>query len=175
MRLDYRSFVASSFLLALPLLAYAQTNEQLADLNDAIDPASDWELFRAHDINDKGCITGWGEFLVNNRPEDHVFLLCEDCVADCSGDPDCNVSTVDLLALLAQWGGPGSCDIDGSGTVGTTDLLLLLGAWGSCCSTSGGSAPQSVSDCLSRFCCEPEDMLALEKCLCAVDPQGCDP
>ncbi len=37
MRLIYRSLVVSSLLLALPLLASAQTNEQLADLNDAIE------------------------------------------------------------------------------------------------------------------------------------------
>ncbi|MHC4447637.1 MAG: hypothetical protein ACYSXF_07655 [Planctomycetota bacterium] len=53
------------------------------------------------------------------------------CDGDC-GDPDGTVSTADLLALLAQWGGPGSCDIDGSGTVSTADLLVLLGNWGPC-------------------------------------------
>ena len=41
----------------------------------------------------------------------------------------------DLLALLAQWGGPGSADIappGGDGVVGVNDLLALLGAWGPC-------------------------------------------
>ena len=37
MRLVYRSFVVSSLLMVLPLFAFAQTNEQLADLNDAIE------------------------------------------------------------------------------------------------------------------------------------------
>ena len=37
MRLAYRSFVVSSLLLVLPLFVFAQTNEQLADLNDAIE------------------------------------------------------------------------------------------------------------------------------------------
>ncbi len=37
MRLIYRSFVVSSLLLALPLFAYSQINEELAELNDAIE------------------------------------------------------------------------------------------------------------------------------------------
>ncbi len=37
MKLAYRSFVVSSLLLVLPLFAFAQTNEQFADLNDAIE------------------------------------------------------------------------------------------------------------------------------------------
>ncbi len=36
-----------------------------------------------------------------------------------------------LIALLAQWGGPGSCDFDGGG-VGINDFLDLLAAWGPC-------------------------------------------
>ncbi len=56
----------------------------------------------------------------------------QDCPEDC-GDGDGNVGIVDLLALLAQWGGPGSCDIEeDDGVVNIEDLLELLEHWGSC-------------------------------------------
>ena len=42
------------------------------------------------------------------------------------------VGTADLLALLATWGGSGSCDFDDSGTITTADLLALLANWGDC-------------------------------------------
>ena len=39
----------------------------------------------------------------------------------------------DLLVLLAQWGGIGSCDIASAvGIVDVADLLALLAAWGPC-------------------------------------------
>ncbi len=53
------------------------------------------------------------------------------CPWDCQDEPDGAVSVVDFLALLAQWGGPGSCDFDGNG-VGITDFLDLLAFWGPC-------------------------------------------
>ena len=53
------------------------------------------------------------------------------CPWDC-GDGDGNVGIVDFLALLGQWGGPGSCDFDGGGNVGITDFLALLANWGAC-------------------------------------------
>jgi hypothetical protein len=34
--------------------------------------------------------------------------------------------------------------------------------------------PRDVQDCMNKFCCEPEDLLALETCLCAVDPESCE-
>ena len=51
----------------------------------------------------------------------------------CVGDVDGNgfVSVVDFLALLGQWGGPGTCDFDGNG-VDVVDFLALLGKWGPC-------------------------------------------
>ncbi|MHC4416825.1 MAG: dockerin type I domain-containing protein [Planctomycetota bacterium] len=52
------------------------------------------------------------------------------CIGDC-GDHDGSVGIVDLLRLLADWGGPSPCDADGGG-VGITDFLALLGNWGSC-------------------------------------------
>ncbi len=53
------------------------------------------------------------------------------CPADCGGDNDGDVGINDFLALLAQWGSPGSCDFDGGG-VGINDFLDLLAAWGPC-------------------------------------------
>jgi hypothetical protein len=64
---------------------------------------------------------GAGSIVVDVRPP---------CSWDC-GDGDDTVGIVDLLAMLAQWGAPGPCDIDGGG-VGITDVLLLLGNWGPC-------------------------------------------
>ena len=52
------------------------------------------------------------------------------CPWDC-GDSGGDVGIVDLLALLKQWGGAGSCDFDGGG-VGIADLLELLASWGPC-------------------------------------------
>jgi hypothetical protein len=54
----------------------------------------------------------------------------EPCPWDC-GSVDGTVGIGDFLALLGQWGGPGTCDIDGGG-VGIADFLALLGQWGPC-------------------------------------------
>ncbi len=62
------------------------------------------------------------------------------------------------------------CDCD----VGVSDLGILLAAWGLCGESTAEGPPQDVMDCLDKFCCAEEDMLALEKCLCSVDPE-CDP
>ena len=53
------------------------------------------------------------------------------CPWDCGGDNDNNVGIVDFLALLSQWGTPGTCDFDGGG-VGIVDFLKLLANWGPC-------------------------------------------
>ncbi|MBX3372586.1 MAG: hypothetical protein KF817_02020 [Phycisphaeraceae bacterium] len=54
----------------------------------------------------------------------------------CAGDldDDGTVGFMDLLALLATWGGCDGCtaDLDCDGTVGFADLLQLLAAWGPC-------------------------------------------
>jgi hypothetical protein len=34
--------------------------------------------------------------------------------------------------MLAQWGDPGSCDLDANGTVNIVDFLIMLGSWGPC-------------------------------------------
>jgi len=57
---------------------------------------------------------------------------CE-CLADCAEPFDGVVNTVDLLALLAEWGGSGTPrDINYDGIINTADLLALLAAWGPC-------------------------------------------
>jgi hypothetical protein len=53
----------------------------------------------------------------------------EPCPWDC-GLVDSVVGINDLLALLANWGGP-QCDFDGDG-VGINDFLALLANWGPC-------------------------------------------
>jgi hypothetical protein len=53
------------------------------------------------------------------------------CPWDCTQTGDGFVWWSDYQLLLAQWGGPGTCDIDGGG-VGITDFLELLVAWGPC-------------------------------------------
>ncbi len=55
----------------------------------------------------------------------------ESCPWDCEPAPDGDVGITDFLAMLALWGGPGSCDFDGGG-VGITDFLDLLTNWGPC-------------------------------------------
>jgi len=149
-----------------------------SDLNDLIIPIDhDWILKEARAINDNGWITGWGDHDGAHR----AFLLrpITTCLHDLDGDGQ--VSTADLLALLASWGPcPDAgqtgkfcdADYDFNGAVGTTDLLALLANWGTCFISE--EIPQTVQDCLNRYCCAPEDLLALEKCLCIIDP-NCDP
>jgi len=62
---------------------------------------------------------------------DYVLEIVCGCTWDCGGDNDGDVGIVDFLALLAQWGSPGSCDFDGGG-VGIVDFLALLANWGPC-------------------------------------------
>ncbi|MHC4427276.1 MAG: hypothetical protein ACYS0D_01550, partial [Planctomycetota bacterium] len=54
-----------------------------------------------------------------------------ECPWDCEDPPDGTVGTGDLLALLSQWGGAGSCDFNGDG-VSTADVLALVSHWGEC-------------------------------------------
>ncbi len=63
----------------------------------------------------------------------YEFQGAPPCPWDCGGDDDGNVGIVDFLALLAQWGTLGSCNIDGDGSgVGINDFLALLANWGPC-------------------------------------------
>ena len=77
---------------------------------------------------------------------------------------------------MASWGACPNCgnclaDLDCDGSVGVSDLLILLKDWGPCGAPIASEPPQDVLDCLDKFCCAEEDMLALEMCLCAVDPE----
>ena len=90
------------------------------------------------------------------------------CPWDCA-DGDGNVGTVDLLSLLAAWGGTGDCNFDG-GVVGTSDLLKLLANWGECftCGEPGSGnccVANGTPGCDSAGCCEV---------VCAADPLCCD-
>jgi len=89
----------------------------------------------------------------------------EYCRYDTDGDGE--VGVTDLLVLLGAWGpNPGHpADFDLDGDVDVTDLLGLLGHWGGC----GGfqAVPASVQSCLERY---GSDLLRLEHCLCATQP-----
>jgi hypothetical protein len=54
------------------------------------------------------------------------------CPWDCARPADKMVNVVDFLALLAQWGTPGTCDFNNSGVVDIVDFLKLLAQWGPC-------------------------------------------
>ena len=60
--------------------------------------------------------------------------LVVDCPGDLNGDGV--VQSLDITALLSDWGGPPSdaiaSDIDGSGIVDARDLAWLINAWGPC-------------------------------------------
>ncbi|MCH8344445.1 MAG: hypothetical protein IH983_10705, partial [Planctomycetes bacterium] len=147
-------------------------------LNDKIDSNSGWDLKAAHDANDAGCIVGWGRLEVEPGVfENHAFLLYE-CPADLDGDAVVGIG--DLLALLAAFGpcpdppDPCPADLNGDGTVDTLDMLQLLANWGTCCAGRNTSPPQTVQDCIDKFCCEYANQLALERCLCAVEPENCE-
>ncbi len=93
------------------------------------------------------------------------------CPWDCGGDNDGNVGIIDFLALLAQWGGPGSCDVDGGG-VGISDFLNLLANWGPC-QAGGCGAPGDGNCCIANgtpACDDPVCCAAV----CSVDPFCCD-
>lgn len=157
-------------------------NWSATDLNDTIQQCSNnWFIRRAYDVADSGWIISVGTI----AGQEHAVLLaplanCSQAV--CLGDIDGNniVGASDLLALLAAWGPcpapPAACDadLDCDGSVGASDLLILLANWGPCEEPIATGPPQDVLDCINRFCCDEEDLLALEKCLCSVDPE-CDP
>ena len=77
-------------------------------------------------------------------------------------------------AALVLSTAPAYADLDGDGSVGTFDLTILLGAWGPCCEVAERTPPQTVQECIDKFCCKSERQLALQKCLCVVDPQSCE-
>ncbi len=151
-------------------------NWSVTDLNDTdtIGLCSDeWIIRQAHDVNDNGWIIG----MANAAPaERHAVLLAPLATcppALCLGDIDGNgtVGNSDVLALLGDWGvcdpPPASCDadLDCDGVVGASDMLILLGEWGDCGFPIATGPPQDIQDCMTRFCCDPEDELPLIRCL----------
>jgi hypothetical protein len=67
-------------------------------------------------------------------PSPHA--AASDCLGDCADPGDLTVNVLDFLAMLAQWGGPGSCDFNEDGTVDVIDFLFLLAIWGYSCEYS---------------------------------------
>ena len=85
----------------------------LYDLPDMMAPPSrDWKIYH-------GCNIRGGR-----------YPTAPPCPADITGDGV--VDVLDLLEVLAQWGGSGSADITGDGVVDVLDLLEVLAAWGPC-------------------------------------------
>jgi hypothetical protein len=82
------------------------------------DPFNPPELACMHVAN-----VAWDIEVLQRRPP---------CPWDCAWPPDGLVNILDFLTVLAQWGGPGSCDIDGNGVVNINDFLLMLAWWGPC-------------------------------------------
>ncbi len=74
--------------------------------------------------------TGQGPPVEMGQAQVTISVKGNNCPWDC-GDNDGIVGIVDFLAVLAQWGSPGSCDFDGGG-VGINDFLELLANWGPC-------------------------------------------
>ncbi len=71
--------------------------------------------------------------IVRDSPTAGAQAMGGACPEDCQAVPDGAVNVPDLLALLSQWGLPGSCNFDGGGEgVTRPDLLTLLVAWGPC-------------------------------------------
>ena len=66
------------------------------------------------------------------------LVMTSDTVCGCPADIDESgvVNSIDLAAVLANWGSDGGkyprADIDGDGTVSSTDLAAVLSAWGPC-------------------------------------------
>jgi hypothetical protein len=102
------------------------------------------------------------------------------CDADCGATEDCQVSVEDLLKLLEQWDGTGSCNIvnPGSSVVNVSDLLALLAEFGNCTACGGPAAATSI-DVAVQDCLELSTTAAQIECietLCAneeLPPEDC--
>ncbi len=97
----------------------------------------------------------------------------EACTGDCAGMPDGQVAIVDLLALLGQWGGPGSCDLDGDQVVDIQDLLALLPQWGACFGPAVFVREAGFDQARVTVFCDQADAYAGGKT--GIDPDGGDP
>ncbi len=94
---------------------------RIIDLNTVVPPGS-IAIYGAGDINDAGQIIG-----TSGRK---AVLLTPVSLGDI--DNDGHVSVIDLLGLLASWGGCAAdcpADLNHDGVVDRLDLMLLLGNW----------------------------------------------
>ena len=80
-------------------------------------------------LAESNCIDGGGTYM-----GDFVACSSVDCASSCDGD--CNgdgyVNVVDLLQLIADYGGASDCDWNDDGIATVEDILVLLGGWGPC-------------------------------------------
>jgi hypothetical protein len=119
--------IATAAAVGITAMAAGEAAEGPRKLTDASEWAS--VLHRA-----RGAATGNGDPTFPGKGEPIRMRRSgqpESCPWDCAAKPDGIVSIGDLLALLSQWGGPGTCDFFGNG-VGIDDLLELLNRWGLC-------------------------------------------
>jgi hypothetical protein len=107
-----------------------------------IGPVQSYLLEYSADCNSDG-IVDYGQIRAgelvdtnaNNIPDCcEQAISCVPCAADI--DESGAVNSVDLAAVLSNWGSDGGkyprADIDGDGTVSSTDLAAVLSAWGPC-------------------------------------------
>jgi hypothetical protein len=95
------------------------------------------------------------------------------CPMDCADGGNGVVDIVDFLAILAEWGSECTpCDQAGGPGVGVQEFLQFLAAFGPC-PEGGGEIPKTIQDCIDRF--GIEDPRILERCICTVAPEECEP
>ena len=103
-------------------LAVIWRNGRIIDLNTLVAPGS-ITIWDALGINDAGQIIAFANGL-------KAVLLTPVGLGDI--DKDGHVSVIDLLGLLASWGGCAAdcpADLNHDGIVDRLDLMLLLGNW----------------------------------------------
>ncbi|MHC4427503.1 MAG: hypothetical protein ACYS0D_02735 [Planctomycetota bacterium] len=104
---------------------------------EGLDSAGDWTLTVSDHAGsgDIGHLRRWGLHLTGpaHDPPPCSEISCA-CPCDCEAPPDGIVDIVDFLALLVQWGGPGTCDCADppDGVVNVNDFLAMLTRWGPC-------------------------------------------
>jgi hypothetical protein len=64
----------------------------------------------------------------------YEFQGSSSCPCDCEALPDSTVDVDDFLAMLGQWGSPGTCDCEDppDGVVDVDDFLRIVADWGPC-------------------------------------------
>jgi hypothetical protein len=91
-------------------------------------------------VQDNIRLVAWAQEPNNTWPADVYQAAVDDypfeppvnpCPWDCGND-DGEVGINDFLAMLADWGSPGPCDLDGNDVIDVVDFLDLLANWGPC-------------------------------------------